>query len=224
MASKRGPYVACVVLQTVIFGLGNVITKFAYDSISPLWCLAIRFGLAALVFGLLFGKRIASQLKGVRPGAWLPAALCMASAYLTGNIALDLTTATNVGFLVALPVVFAPLVSMLVFRKRYPWGFLPFQAAVVAGLYFLCSNAGSFSFGWGEAFALISSLFLAGALVFGEQGLQQLDALAISGTQIGTAFIMSLVCALLFEPPVNIAAVHRRRGARSPSWRCSAPA
>ena len=187
--SKRWPYVACVVLQTVIFGSGNAITKMAYESITPMWCLAIRFGLAALVFAIFFGPRIVRQLKGARIGAWMPAALCMALAYLTCNVALDLTTATNVGFLVALPVVFAPLLSCLVNRRRYPLAFLPFQAAVVVGLYLLCSNGG------------------AGALVFGERGLEQLDATTVAGTQIVASFVVALACALVFEPPVNVAAV-----------------
>ena len=33
---SRSPFVLCVVVQTVIFGLGNVITKFAYESVTPL--------------------------------------------------------------------------------------------------------------------------------------------------------------------------------------------
>ncbi len=149
--SKRWPYVACVVLQTVIFGSGNAITKMAYESITPMWCLAIRFGLAALVFAIFFGPRIVRQLKGARIGAWMPAALCMALAYLTCNVALDLTTATNVGFLVALPVVFAPLLSCLVNRRRYPLAFLPFQAAVVVGLYLLCSNGELLRSAWARS-------------------------------------------------------------------------
>lgn len=205
--SNRWPYVACVVLQTVIFGSGNAITKLAYESITPLWCLAIRFGLAALVFAVFFGPRIVRQLRSARVSAWLPAALCMAGAYLTCNVALDLTTATNVGFLVALPVVFAPLLSSIVNRRRYPLAFLPFQAVVVVGLYLLCSNGGAPVFGWGEVLALLSSVCLAGALVFGEKGLEQLDATTVAGTQIGASFIVALVCAFAFEPPVNVLAV-----------------
>lgn len=207
IANKRWPYVACVVLQTVIFGSGNAITKMAYESITPMWCLAIRFGLATLVFAAFFGPRIVRQLRGARIGAWLPAALCMAVAYLTCNVALDLTTATNVGFLVALPVVFAPLLSSVLNRRRYPLAFLPFQAAVVAGLYLLCNNGGAATFGWGEVLALLSSVALAGALVFGEKGLEQLDATTVAGTQIGASFVVALVCAVAFEPPVNIMAV-----------------
>ena len=36
---SRSPFVLCVVVQTVIFGLGNVITKFAYENVTPLWCM-----------------------------------------------------------------------------------------------------------------------------------------------------------------------------------------
>lgn len=206
-SNKRWLYVALVVLQTVIFGSGNAITKIAYESITPLWCLAIRFGLATLVFAVFFGPRIVQQVRAAKMGDWLPAAICMALAYLTCNVALDLTTATNVGFLVALPVVFAPLLSSLVNRRRYPLAFLPFQAAVVVGLYLLCNNGGALVFGWGEILALLSSVALAGALVFGEKGLAKLDAVTVAGTQIAASFVVSLLCALAFEPMVNVVAV-----------------
>ena len=205
--SKRWPYVACVVLQTVIFGSGNAITKMAYESITPMWCLAIRFGLAALVFAIFFGPRIVRQLRGARLGTWLPAALCMALAYLTCNVALDLTTATNVGFLVALPVVFAPFLSTVAERSRYPRAIIPFQVGVAGGLYLLCSQGGSLAVGPGELLALGSSVALAGALVFGKQALAELDAVTVAGTQIAVAFALCLGCALAWEPMLDVAAV-----------------
>ncbi|MEG1492841.1 MAG: DMT family transporter [Gordonibacter sp.] len=203
----RSICIASVVLQTLIFGSGSAITKLAYESISPLWCLVIRFGLAAAVFAVLFGPRMVRGLKGARLGDWLPAALCMAVSYIFCNIALDLTTATNVGFLMALPVVFTPFVAALVLRQRYKLAHLPFQAAVVVGLYLLCSSGGSFSFGLGEVCALVTALSLAGALVFGERGLARMDVITVSGTQIGVTFVACLVGALLFDKPLDIAAV-----------------
>ena len=100
----RWPFVVFVLIEVVIFGSGSAVTKFAYDSITPLWCLAVRFGLATAVFALFFGRRIIARLRSVRVRLWLPQALCMGISYLCCNVALDLTTATNVGFLVALPV------------------------------------------------------------------------------------------------------------------------
>ena len=203
----RWPFVAFVLIEVIIFGSGSAVTKFAYESVTPLWCLVLRFGLASLVFVAFFGRRMVRRLRPVRVRAWLPAAVCMALSYLFCNVALDLTTATNVGFLVALPVVFAPLLSSVVHRTAYPRAIVPFQVAVAAGLYLLCSQGGSLQVGPGEAMALASSVALAGALVFGKQALAELDAVTVAGTQIVVSFIVCLGCAVAFEPPVNVAAV-----------------
>lgn len=130
----RWPFVVFVLIEVVIFGSGSAVTKFAYDSITPLWCLAVRFGLATAVFALFFGRRIIARLRSVKVRLWLPQALCMGISYLCCNVALDLTTATNVGFLVALPVVFAPFLSTVVERSRYPRAIIPFQVGVAGGL------------------------------------------------------------------------------------------
>lgn len=121
----------CVVVQTVIFGFGNVITKFAYESVTPLWCMVLRFGLALALFALAFGLRMVRELRGAKLDDWAPTAACLAVGYIACNLALDVTTATNVGFLVVLPVVFAPLIAQVVRRVRYPRAMTPFQVAVV---------------------------------------------------------------------------------------------
>lgn len=203
----RGLFVGSVVLQTLIFGLGSAITKIAYDSVTPLWCMALRFGIAFLVFAIPFGGVILRELRAARLRDWLPAAAGMAVSYIGANIALDLTTATNVGFLVALPVVFAPFIAIPVLRRRYRLYHLPFQIAVVAGLFLLCSNGGSFAFGAGEALALLGSVGIACALVFGEKGLANLSVVTVSATQVGVTFVASLIGALSFEPPLDAAAV-----------------
>ena len=78
----RWPFVVFVLIEVVIFGSGSAVTKFAYDSITPLWCLAARFGLATAVFALFFGRRIVARLRNVKVRLWLPQALCMGISYL----------------------------------------------------------------------------------------------------------------------------------------------
>ena len=68
----------CVVVQTVIFGLGNVVTKFAYESVTPLWCMVLRFGLALAMFALAFGPRMVRELRGAKLADWAPAAAFLA--------------------------------------------------------------------------------------------------------------------------------------------------
>ena len=103
--------------QATIFAVGNVITKFAYESITPFWCLFFRFGAASLIFYVFWGKKILSQLKTAKISDWLPAGLSAAGAYIFSNLALDLTSATNVGFLMGLPVVFTPFIALAVLKQ-----------------------------------------------------------------------------------------------------------
>lgn len=192
-------YAGFILLQSLIYGLGNPLTKIAFESITPFWSLAIRFSIAFLVFILFFRRRIIESLNSVRPGVYLPASVCMAAAYITCNLALNWTSATNVGFLMSLPVIFAPILAWLVYKVKYRLIHIPIQIAVVAGLYLLCYDGEAFVFGKGEVTALITAFSISGALVFGEESLKQLDALAISSTQAGITALISLPCALIFE-------------------------
>ena len=198
-SAKKYKYMGFVLLQSVIYGFGNPLTKIAFESITPFWSLAVRFTTAFLVFMLLFGKRIIASLKSVEPKVYLPASICMAAAYITCNLALNWTSATNVGFLMSLPVIFAPVLALFLYKVKYRLIHIPIQIVVVIGLYLLCFDGEKLVFGKGEVTALITALSIAGALVFGEESLKQLDAVAVSAAQAGITALISLPCALIFE-------------------------
>ena len=204
--SGKALYISFILIQSLVYGIGNPLTKVAYHSITPLWLLAARFSLAFLLFALFFGRRLFSQLRKASWTLWLPSALCCAGAYISCNLALDLTAATNVGFIMSLPVLFAPLLFALVFRRPYAWRHLPVQLVTIVGLFLLCCNTGAFSFGPGEALALLDALCLAGVLVFGEKAIAQMDVLSVTGVQIGVTMILSLAGALLFDHTSVLAA------------------
>lgn len=192
-------YVSYIMLQSVIYGVGNPLTKLAYESITPFWLLTFRFSIALFVFFLFFGKQIISQLRTAKVSQYLPASLCMALAYITCNLALNWTSATNVGFLMSLPVIFTPLLAIFIIHQKYDFRYLPLQIIVVIGLYLLCSNEGGLILNKGDIFALITAVALSGALVFGKKSLESLDAVTISATQAGVTAFMSIVCALMFD-------------------------
>ena len=54
MCKKQGgtlPYALLILLQSVLYGFGNPLSKIGFESITVLWCLGIRFsGAAALIF------------------------------------------------------------------------------------------------------------------------------------------------------------------------------
>lgn len=199
-------YSGLILLQSVVYGIGNPLTKLAYQSITPFWLLAFRFSLAFLLFMALFGQRIAAQLKTVKPGEILPASLCMALAYILCNVALSMTSATNVGFIMALAVVIAPALSVVVLKTKYRVHHLPVQLLVLVGVFLLCGGGAIFT-NKGDLVSLVMAFFLAGSLVYGEKSLKHLDAIAVSAAQSGVAAIISLSCALAFDDVGVVAAV-----------------
>ena len=206
--TAHGPRLAVllVVIQMLIYGVSNPLAKIAYQSMTPLCCLTIRFALALLILAAFSGRRTLRELRRAKPAAWLPASLCIAGAYITSNVAIKLTEVTTVGFLMSLPFLFTPLLTRLVLRRPYRPLFLLPQGLAVAGLYLLCASGGALAFGWGEALALLCALCMAGALVWSERGLSGLSPLAISTAQIAVTFVLSLAGALLFDGGLNFAA------------------
>lgn len=192
-------YVSYILLQSVVYGFGNPLTKVAYESITPFWLLTFRFSIALIIFLVFFGKRIISQLKTAKLSQYLPASLCMALAYIACNLALNWTSATNVGFLMSLPVIFAPLLAIAILHQKYDLRYIPLQILVTVGLYLLCCNGGRFTLNKGDLCALITAIALSGALVFGKKSLESIDAVTISAMQAGVTAFMSLICALVFD-------------------------
>lgn len=198
-SSKLIKYVSYILLQSVIYGIGNPLTKIAYESITPFWLLTLRFFIAMFIFFIFFGKRLTAQLRTAKFSQYLPASLCMAIAYITCNLALNWTSATNVGFLMSLPVIFAPLLAIVILHQKYDFRYLPLQMIVTVGLYLLCCNDGGFTLNKGDFCALITAIALSGALVFAKKSLESLDAVTISAAQAGVTAFLSLTCALVFD-------------------------
>ena len=195
------PYALLILLQSVLYGFGNPLSKIGFRSITVLWCLGIRFSAAAVLMLLLFGRRTVRTLRAAPAGAWLPCSLAMAVAYASCNMALQFTTATNVGFLMSLPVLFTPALAWLLLKQPYPRRIIPVQLAVIVGLYLLCcgGESGSFTFGIGEVLGLVCALALAAALVFSERSLPGIDPVSMATAQATVTGVLCLTAALLFD-------------------------
>ncbi len=199
MKENKTKYVIFILLQSLVYGIGNPITKIAYESITPFWLLTGRFAVTSVIYWLLFGRRIRTQLKGVSWKLWLPPALCCSGAYISCNLALDRAPATTIGFLISLPVLFTPILAAIVAKHRYDFRRLPLQLVLTVGLFLLCCGDSGFTFGFGEALGLFDAFCVAGILVFGEKALEKIDAAVLSSLQAFVTFAISAVGALLFD-------------------------
>ena len=185
-----------VLLQGVFYGLGDAISKPAF-AVMPIYSLlAIRYLLALGLLLVFAGKRVRAGLRQCSPRDWLAPALCIAAAHLTGNAALEYTTATSTAFLRSLSTVMTPLLALVLFRRRFGWKHVPIQLLAIGGLYLLCGRGGLSGFGAGEALALLTALLLALSLVLGQSALGKMDAVTLSTVQCGMSALMGTVCAL----------------------------
>lgn len=209
LTQNRSPvfYILLIALQGLIFGFGNAVVKFAYESITPLWLMAIRFTLASLLFLPFFGKSTVKELRTAKLRQWVPTAICMATAYISCNVALNLTTATNVGFLMSLAVVFTSPLAYFVLGRKIHRNFIFVLISAVIGLFLISNNSGTFCFGAGEALAILCSVAMAGSLVWGEQSLEHFSAGSLSLIQLAVAALGSFLCALIWEEPLILSNV-----------------
>ena len=80
-------YVLMIVLQSVLYGLMDVLSKQAY-AVMPVYCfLLLRYLLAALLMLPLRHRRIWSAIRRVPVGKYILPSACMALAFLFSNLA-----------------------------------------------------------------------------------------------------------------------------------------
>lgn len=193
-----------ILLQSILYGFGDPISKAAYETVPLYSLLSARYLIAFLFLVLLFHKRIWRGLKACSVKDWLLPSLCIAGGYIATNVAIVLTTATATAFLRSLSTVMTPLLALVIFRRKFSAKHIPILLLVVAGLYLLCGRGGLTGFGLGEVFGLLSALLLAGSLVFGEKALNTVDPVTLTTVQAGMSALLTLLFTLLFEGGVHL--------------------
>jgi len=193
-----------VLLQGLIYGFGDPISKAAYEVVPVYSLLSLRYLLAFFIMMLFMGRRIIRGLKEYPVKAWFLPSVCMGGAYLLGNVAIGLAAATSVAFLRSLATVMTPLLAWVVLKRKIGKKHIPVQLMVVVGLYLLCGLGGLSTFGLGEILALLTALLLAGSLVFGETALKDMDPIALTGIQTMVTAVMTTVCAFAIDGGWNL--------------------
>lgn len=202
MTSKRNNtafYGSLILLQCLLWGVGNPVAKICLETLPPFLCMTIRYFIAFVLFLLFFYKKIRSQFRKEHIPNCVIVGLFTAASFIFSTFALKLTEATITGFLLSLSVVFTPVLSFFILHQKVgkKLGFIILLS--VAGLYFLCGNGGSFSFGPGEICALLSALTGAGMLTYSSKHVSDVGPVALSTAQSAVTAVVSLIFALIFE-------------------------
>lgn len=186
-----------------IWGTSFVILKEALDSIGTMWVLALRFIIAAALLLLAAGKRLKTLGRdGLRGGVLL--GVCLAAAYIFQTYGLKYTTPGKNAFLTATYCVLVPFMVWVFFKRR------PNAANIIAA--FMCvfgiglvSLSGTSPFNIGDALTLVCGIFYALQIILTERFIGDCDALSLTGVEFGTAAVICLAGALIFESaPVGL--------------------
>src|SRR5262245_59397657 len=108
---------AALIMLALTWGTSHVITKDILQTHSPAFYTSVRFGIAAICFGLLFARHLRrSPRKEIVKGAWLGLFSFAGIGFYTSGMVF--TQASKAGFIAGLFIVFTPLIAYLLFRSR----------------------------------------------------------------------------------------------------------
>lgn len=199
----QATYGSLILLECLLWGIGNPLIKLGLEAVPPFFFVFMRYALASVFFLLVFRRKAFRPLNKGNIWKVLGTCVLIAGAFILSNFALMLTTATTAGFFMGVSVLFAPFLSRAVLGKRMSKKMWLIILLVMVGMYLLCVEGGSFTFGPGELIALTCSFLFAAALVFSSKYIGDIGAGTLSTMQSLTACGMSLVCSLVVEGPQN---------------------
>ncbi len=184
---------------TLFWGATFPIVKEAIAQVPVMAFLWVRFALAAIILGLMTGRR---GFAGLGLQGWLKGGLlgCLLFfSYLFQTFGLELTSSANTGFLTGLNVVWVPLLAGPLLKKPAAFGAKLGVGIAFCGLLLLTWHS-PWSLNPGDLLVLVCSLFVALHILGLDRLTAGYDARALTFVQIATMALLGGCGSLLFEP------------------------
>lgn len=184
-----------LLLTAAIWGFAFVVVKDSLDYIGPVWMIAFRFSIAAIVSALIYIKRF----KMLSPKILLHGGLLglyLFLAYLFQTIGCNYTTAGKNAFLTTIYVFLVPLFSLPLTKKR-PTLYVFFCALLsIVGIGLLGLNAeDATTVNIGDVLTLICGIFYAIHITFTAKYDETEDPLLLSVLQFAFAALFGWITA-----------------------------
>ncbi|MDF1556158.1 MAG: DMT family transporter [Deferrisomatales bacterium] len=183
---------------TVFWGATFPVVKEAVTLVPVLCFLWVRFALAAVLLALLAGRQLRTlDRRGIQRGVLL--GLLLFLSYLFQTFGLEVTSASNAGFLTGLNVVWVPLLAGPLLGKPAAPGARAGVVLAVLGLLTL-----TWHWPWrlalGDALVVICSVFVALHILGLDSLTAGYDGRALATVQVATMAVLGLLGSLVFEP------------------------
>jgi drug/metabolite transporter (DMT)-like permease len=158
--THRQATVALVTI-TVLWGVSIVAIKYLLSSISPLYAIGIRFGIAGLILSPTLRYLTRHELI-----AGIVIGISFALGVGFQNVGLDLTTPSRSAFIVAISALLTPAFGAGFLRHHVPRSLVVKVLVALLGVYLLTAPTGSLSdINRGDWFTLVSAVLYAVQIV-----------------------------------------------------------
>ncbi len=194
-----------LIFTTLIWGFAFVIVKNSLDYVPPIYMLAFRFTIAALVLPFIFLKKIKKiDLKYILNGSLLGFFLFAAYAFQT--IGCQYTTAGKNAFITTIYVILVPFFHWIFTKKRPD---LYAVAAAVLGItgIGLLSLQGDLSVNKGDLLTLVCGFCYAIHIVFIARFTEHQDPVILTIIQLASAAVFSWIFAPLYDGAFPLSAL-----------------
>lgn len=189
-----------ILFITICWGSSYLFMKMGLDSLGEFNLIALRFGLAFILAGVIFLPRLRQvNVKTIRYAMLLGFILFIMFTALT--FGLKTTTTSNAGFLVSLTVVFVPLLHTFLFKKKIENKVVVSILLALTGIALLTIQL-PFTFNFGDLFCIAAALCYALHINMVSTAAQKVDTLSLGILQLGFTGLYAFISSLLFEAPV----------------------
>ncbi|MDR7001171.1 DMT family transporter [Neobacillus niacini] len=188
-----------LLIVTIFWGSSYLFMKMGLTVIPEFTLIALRFGIAFILAGTLFFRRLLhAGFKTIQYAFYLGTILFFVFISITFGI--KTTTASNAGFLVSLTVIFVPLLLAL-YLKRMPEKRILFGISfALIGIGFLTLHH-QFIISFGDFLCIIGALFYAIHIIVTGKLTKDVDSISLGILQLGFAGAWGLLFSLIVEKP-----------------------
>lgn len=193
--TTRGAWlpVAALLAAAVAWGSTVVVTKSAFDALSPLGVVTLRLILTGAAIALMFPRRLRMPWRDAVAGGGL--GLLLAAGLATQTLGLRLIAPSTTGFLTATYVVFTALITAVFLRHRQPIATWVAVAVTVAGISVLAAGheGESSNFAAGAALTLLSAGIYAVHIVLLGRRVTRRNVTQLTVAQAAAGAVVSLL-------------------------------
>jgi len=185
---------------TLCWGSSYLFMKLALTSMGEFNLIALRFGLAFVLAGLLFFGKMRRHLNRRMVGYAALLGFLLFGVFACITFGLGTTTMSNAGFLVGLTVIFVPLLSLVWLRHKPEARLLASVVLALAGIAFLTVQT-PLGIRLGDGLCILAALVYSVYIIATGWAAKAADALTLGVLQLGFTALFGLVFSMLTEQP-----------------------